>query len=60
MLLDRAGLGQHAIVDKFDLSRGCAPFDTVPAPLSDDVEKAVKQRLHVEVTQGYGMTESSP
>ena len=53
------GLAKHPLVDKFDLSKLRAIVSGA-APLSDELEAAVKARLKVEVTQGYGMTESSP
>lgn len=53
------GLAKHPLVDKFDLSNLRAIVSGA-APLSGELEAAVKARLGVEVTQGYGMTESSP
>ncbi len=53
------GLAKHPLVDKFDLSNLRAIVSGA-APLSAELEMAVKSRLGVEVTQGYGMTEASP
>ena len=53
------GLAKHPMVDKFDVSK-LRLIISGAAPLSAEVEKAVIDRLHCFVTQGYGMTESSP
>jgi len=53
------GLAKHPLVDKFDLSSLRAILSGA-APLGDEIEDAVKQRLGCLVTQGYGMTEASP
>lgn len=53
------GLAKHPIVDKYDLSK-LRLIISGAASLGADVEKAVIARLGCAVTQGYGMTESSP
>ncbi len=53
------GLAKHPVVDKFDLSK-LRTIISGAAPLSGELEAAVKARLKVAVTQGYGMTEASP
>ncbi len=53
------GLAKHPLVDRFDLSSLRAMLSGA-APLGDEIEDAVKQRLGCLVTQGYGMTEASP
>ena len=53
------GLAKHPMVDKFDL-KSVRVIISGAAPLGADVEAAVVQRLGCLVTQGYGMTESSP
>ena len=53
------GLAKHPLVDKFDLSK-LRVVVSGAAPLSGELEAAVKARLKIEATQGYGMTEASP
>jgi acyl-CoA synthetase (AMP-forming)/AMP-acid ligase II len=53
------GLAKHPLVDKFDLSH-LRLIISGAAPLGADVELACAKRLGCLVTQGYGMTESSP
>lgn len=53
------GLAKHPLVDKFDLSH-LRLIISGAAPLGADVELACARRLGCLVTQGYGMTESSP
>ncbi|GMF37435.1 unnamed protein product [Phytophthora lilii] len=49
-------LAKHPIVDKYDISH--AKFvKSGGAPLGKEVERAVMQRLGIQVLQGYGMTE---
>lgn len=52
-------LAKHPLVDKYDLSK-LRLIISGAAPLGPEVEKAVNARLGCAVTQGYGMTESSP
>ncbi|KAE9317366.1 hypothetical protein PR003_g18490 [Phytophthora rubi] len=49
-------LAKHPIVDKFDLSH-VKHVKSGGAPLGKEVERAVRQRLGIQVLQGYGMTE---
>jgi acyl-CoA synthetase (AMP-forming)/AMP-acid ligase II len=53
------GLAKHPLVSQYDLSSLRAIISGA-APLGAELEAAVKQRLGCEVSQGYGMTESSP
>jgi acyl-CoA synthetase (AMP-forming)/AMP-acid ligase II len=53
------GLAKHPLVDKFDLS-SLRVIVSGAAPLSAELERAVRSRLGVIVTQGYGLTEASP
>ena len=52
-------LAKHPLVDRFDLS-SLRAIVSGAAPMGDEVEDAVKQRLGCQVTQGYGLTEASP
>lgn len=52
-------LGKHPIVDQYDLS-SLHELSSGAAPLGDDLASAVSNRLSCRVTQGYGMTETSP
>ena len=52
-------LAKHPLVDKYDLSK-LRLIISGAAPLGAEVENAVIARLGCAVTQGYGMTESSP
>ncbi|KAJ8533237.1 hypothetical protein ON010_g14017 [Phytophthora cinnamomi] len=49
-------LAKHPIVDKCDLSH-VKHVKSGGAPLGKEVERAVMQRLGIQVLQGYGMTE---
>ena len=52
-------LAKHPIIDKFDLSS----LDVIlsgAAPLGEDMQQAVRDRLDCQVLQGYGLTETSP
>lgn len=53
------GLARHPLVDQFDLS-SLRVIVSGAAPLSAELENAVRSRLGVIVTQGYGLTEASP
>jgi acyl-CoA synthetase (AMP-forming)/AMP-acid ligase II len=52
-------LAKHPLVDEFDLSSLDLVFSGA-APLGEELERACAQRLGCRVSQGYGMTESSP
>jgi acyl-CoA synthetase (AMP-forming)/AMP-acid ligase II len=52
-------LAKHPIVDRFDLS-ALKLINSGAAPLSDDLTRACAERVGCTVTQGYGMTETSP
>jgi acyl-CoA synthetase (AMP-forming)/AMP-acid ligase II len=52
-------LAKHPLVDSFDLSSLDAVFSGA-APLGAELEVAVAERLGCGVSQGYGMTETSP
>jgi len=52
-------LAKHPLVDQFDLSSLNLAFSGA-APLGAELEQACGQRLGCRVSQGYGMTESSP
>jgi acyl-CoA synthetase (AMP-forming)/AMP-acid ligase II len=52
-------LAKHPLVDQFDLSSLQLVFSGA-APLGAELEQACQQRLGCRVSQGYGMTESSP
>jgi acyl-CoA synthetase (AMP-forming)/AMP-acid ligase II len=52
-------LAKHPLVDNYDLSRLRTLFSGA-APLGASAAQAVSMRLGCEVTQGYGMTETSP
>jgi len=53
------GLAKHPLVAKFDLS-SLRVIVSGAAALSAELEGAVRDRLGVIVTQGYGLTEASP
>jgi acyl-CoA synthetase (AMP-forming)/AMP-acid ligase II len=53
------GLAKHPLVDKFDLSSLKLAFSGA-APLGAELEEACAKRLGCRVSQGYGMTETSP
>jgi acyl-CoA synthetase (AMP-forming)/AMP-acid ligase II len=52
-------LAKHPLVDEFDLS-SLKYMNSGAAPLSTELEVACGQRLHCLITQGYGLTETSP
>jgi acyl-CoA synthetase (AMP-forming)/AMP-acid ligase II len=52
-------LAKHPIVDNYDLS-SLEHIISGAAPLSGELQQAVGQRLDCLVTQGYGLTETSP
>jgi acyl-CoA synthetase (AMP-forming)/AMP-acid ligase II len=52
-------LAKHPLVDQYDLSSLEGVFSGA-APLGPELEKAVGERLGCRVSQGYGMTETSP
>ncbi len=52
-------LAKHPLVDSFDLSSLDGVFSGA-APLGAELEVAVAERLGCRVSQGYGMTETSP
>jgi acyl-CoA synthetase (AMP-forming)/AMP-acid ligase II len=53
------GLVKHPAVAQFDLSSVRLVFSGA-APLGEDTARALSQKLHCPVVQGYGMTEASP
>jgi acyl-CoA synthetase (AMP-forming)/AMP-acid ligase II len=52
-------LAKHPLVDEFDLSSLELVFSGA-APLGEELERTCAERLGCRVSQGYGMTESSP
>jgi acyl-CoA synthetase (AMP-forming)/AMP-acid ligase II len=52
-------LAKHPLVDQYDLSSLRVIFSGA-APLGADVQKACAARLHCAISQGYGLTETSP
>jgi len=52
-------LAKHPLVDRFDLS-GLRFLGSGAAPLSAELEQACGRRLRCVVSQGYGLTETSP
>ena len=52
-------LAKHPLIDEYDLSSLKLIFSGA-APLGAELEEAVSKRLGCRVSQGYGMTESSP
>jgi acyl-CoA synthetase (AMP-forming)/AMP-acid ligase II len=52
-------LAKHPLIDQFDLSSLQLVFSGA-APLGAELEEACTERLGCRVSQGYGMTESSP
>lgn len=52
-------LSKNPVVDNYDLSKLKTIFSGA-APLDEHLTRACMQRLHCEVRQGYGMTETSP
>jgi len=53
------GLAKHPAVDNHDLSKLKWVLSGA-APLGGDMAEAVSKRLNLVVTQGYGLTETSP
>eukprot|EP00977_Amphora_coffeiformis_P020579 scaffold8374_cov175-Amphora_coffeaeformis.AAC.18 len=53
------GLAKHPIVDRYDLS-SMRMIISAAAPLGQDTEAAVKNRLGLDIKQGWGMSELSP
>ena len=52
-------LAKHPVVDEYDLS-SLDGINSGAAPLGEDLALAVEERLDCVVTQGYGLTETSP
>ncbi|CAN5589721.1 AMP-binding protein [soil metagenome] len=52
-------LAKHPAVDRFDLS-SLRTIMSGAAPLGPELARACAERLDCEVTQGYGLTETSP
>lgn len=52
-------LGKHPLVDQYDLST-LRELSSGAAPLGKELATAVSDRINCRVTQGYGMTETSP
>ncbi|CEG37925.1 4coumarate ligase [Plasmopara halstedii] len=52
-------LAHHPLVDKYDIS-ATEIFVSGGAPMGKEVEKLVKDRVHIAVKQAYGLTEASP
>ncbi|HWC42122.1 MAG TPA: AMP-binding protein, partial [Actinomycetota bacterium] len=52
-------LAKHPLVDKYDLSSLKSVFSGA-APMDAGLEQACAERLHCEVIQGWGLTETSP
>jgi acyl-CoA synthetase (AMP-forming)/AMP-acid ligase II len=52
-------LAKHPAVDKYDLSSVKRAFSGA-APLDADTARAVSQRIGCRLSQGYGLTETSP
>jgi acyl-CoA synthetase (AMP-forming)/AMP-acid ligase II len=52
-------LAKHPLVDEYDLS-SLEYMNSGAAPLSAELEVACGQRLGCHMTQGYGLTETSP
>jgi acyl-CoA synthetase (AMP-forming)/AMP-acid ligase II len=52
-------LAHSSLVDSYDLS-SLGVVASAAAPLDSNLARAVADRLHVTVLQGYGLTESSP
>jgi acyl-CoA synthetase (AMP-forming)/AMP-acid ligase II len=52
-------LAKHPVVDRYDLSK-LQRIISGAAPLDASLEKACSDRLGCVVTQGYGLTETSP
>ncbi len=52
-------LAKHPIVDEYDLS-SLEGINSGAAPLGAEIAQAVEERVGCVVTQGYGLTETSP
>lgn len=52
-------LAKHPIVDSYDLS-SVKVINSGAAPLGEELAKAVEERIGCIVSQGYGLTETSP
>jgi acyl-CoA synthetase (AMP-forming)/AMP-acid ligase II len=52
-------LAKHPAIDKFDLSSVKSAFSGA-APLDADTARAASQRIGCRLSQGYGLTETSP
>ncbi len=52
-------LAKHPLIDRYDLSSVDTVFSGA-APLDGALGKAVADRIHARMRQGYGMTEMSP
>jgi len=52
-------LAKHPIVDEYDLS-SLEGMNSGAAPLGAEIAQAVEERIGCVVTQGYGLTETSP
>jgi len=52
-------LAKHPLVDKYDVS-SLEYLTSAAAPLGEDLAKACADRLSCFVSQGYGLTETSP
>ena len=50
--------GKHPVVDKYDLS-SLRMMACGAAPLTQELVKAVYERLNIAIKQGYGMSEMS-
>jgi len=52
-------LAKHPVVDSYDLS-SLNVINSGAAPLGEDLARAVEERIGCIVSQGYGLTETSP
>ena len=52
-------LAKHPLVDQYDLS-SIDVINSGAAPLGEDLARAVEERIGCIVSQGYGLTETSP
>jgi acyl-CoA synthetase (AMP-forming)/AMP-acid ligase II len=52
-------LAKHPVVDQYDISTVHTVFSGA-APLDAETAEAAGRRIHAQVLQGYGMSESSP